>query len=437
MKNSTIIDIFTSRSVKHLSMMLSGNIFAAIFGFLTILLISRELSVSDFGLFNLTISYMVILARFSAFGTEIPLIKYCSSYLAAGKNEEAGQVVVTSLYIRTAVSLTIAFFSFNSAGLLSIRLFNYPELVPLVKLSSFGIITISMFSFLRAVFHAYQEFRKSVMLQLLTDLGKFSGALIMIFMLDVFNLFNAIGVFVIIPLLGIVPGFVVVNRLPFAFKGPTRILLNQILTYSKWRFISSLCGTVLQYVGVFMLGMMSNSEAVGVYGLAVNLTLIFPIVTYSLVTVLLPKASRFRDVVQFSNYINISLKISIYAGISVMPLLLVSSKLIPFFFGIKYIDSIPVFNWLLIGAVLQVINTTVHVALFSMNKPGIVALADVLSLIGMIGGCYYLIPSYGTIAPAITLVALNGIRTLVIYVYTSRFIREGNIEFEEDLTLPT
>ena len=432
MKNSNIVDIITSRSAKLLSLVLSGNILAAGLGFLAVLLISRELSVSDFGLFNLAVSYMVIAARCAVLGTEVPLIKYYSSYISAGKNDEAGHVVRTILNIRVVSSLVIAGFTFSSAELISTRIFHYPELVPLMRLSSLGILSISLFSYIRNVFHAYQEFRKSVIFQLLNDLGKFLSAAVLIFMLSDLTTFKAVAIFALIPFFGLFPGLVNLRGVIFSLKRPVDNLLGQILSYGKWRFVSSVTGTILPYVGVFMLARMSSSEAVGIYGLAVNLTLIFPIIANSLVTVLLPKVSRFRAVDQFKNFMKASLKISLYIGIFIIPLLFVSNRLIPLFFGIKYLNSVPVFNWLLIGSVLQVINMTIRVVLYSRHKPEIVAVADVLSLILMFAGCYYLVPLYGTIAPAVTLVAVNGAVTLITYLYTSSHIHGGRIKFEEE-----
>ena len=145
MKNSNIVDLITSRTAKNITLVLSGNVVAAGMGFLAILLISREISVSDFGLFNLSISIMIIVSRLSSLGMNTPMVKFASAYLEVNKKAAAAQVIRTTLHVRLIASLVLAVITFSAAELISTKVFHYPELTSLIKLISSGILCVAIF----------------------------------------------------------------------------------------------------------------------------------------------------------------------------------------------------------------------------------------------------------------------------------------------------
>ena len=73
-----MINLVTSKLARHLTLVFTGNIFAAGLGFFAIVIVSRELTVSDFGLFNLARSTMLIAALIAGLGTDTSMIKFGS-----------------------------------------------------------------------------------------------------------------------------------------------------------------------------------------------------------------------------------------------------------------------------------------------------------------------------------------------------------------------
>ncbi|MDO8283299.1 MAG: oligosaccharide flippase family protein [Thermodesulfovibrionia bacterium] len=432
MKNSNIVNLVTSRSAKDLSLVITGNVSAAGLGFLAVLLISRELSVSDFGLFNMALSIMIIVSRLAELGMEAPIVKFTSSYLAANRAADADSVLRMAFRIRLATALIFAVLTFIAADMISTRLYDYPDLAPLIKLVSSGVLGIAVFGYIRSALHAYQLFRRSVMLQLLVDLAKFLAVAAMIFLFRGIDTFSAVSAFVFAPLLGVLLGFRELRGKLFPEKIVVKNLLSRFVSYSKWRFVSNICVTVLPYIGIFMIAKMADSKAAGIYGLAVNLTLIFPIITSSLVTVLLPRVSRFRQADEFRYYLKVALKVSLYIAIAALPMLFISDKIIPFFFGERYLETVPIFNWLLFSAIATATNGTIRVALFSIEKPNVVASVDTLKILLMASGCYILIPLFGTLAPAILALILNICAIFFTAVYVFRHISKGVIAVEEE-----
>ncbi len=172
MKVSHIIDLVTHRLTKHLTLVFTGNIFAAFLGFLAVLIISRQLTVSDFGLFNMAISAMLIASRLSGLGMDTAMIRFTSSYLGVKKTAEANQVLRATLLVKIISSFILAVIIFNTAELLATKVFHYSSLTPLLKLAAFGVLTIPTFNYLKSALYTYQLFMMGVILQILVDFGK-------------------------------------------------------------------------------------------------------------------------------------------------------------------------------------------------------------------------------------------------------------------------
>lgn len=416
--------------MKHITLVFAGNIFAAGLGFLTVLIISRELTVSDFGLFNMAIAAISITAHLSALGMDNTMIKFASSYLAIKRKAEADSVLKAIFLVRIIVSSLFAVTLFNIAELLSVKVFHHPGLTSLFKLAAFGGLAASLFNYLRSILYTHQLFKRSVTLQILVDFGKLFIVVVLIFYLKM-NVFTAVATFALIPLLGIVFEFRPLYHRFLFRKKPIKNLLNRLFSYGKWLFISNICRLILPYIGIFMISKMLSSEAAGIYGLALNLTYIFPIIIYSLQSVLLPKVSRFREMAQFEKYIKDSLRIACYMGMTVVPFFFFSHDIILFFFGSRYLDSIPIFNWLLLSYIILTTNTPIKVALYAMNKPYVVAIVDMVSLIAMVSGCYILITFLGILAPALLVLVINVSALAFLSLYTLKNIRRDTITFQD------
>ena len=427
------INLATSRLTKHLTLVFTGNLFAASLGFVAILMISRELSVSDFGLFNLAIPVILIAARLSDIGMDVSMTKFASSYLAANKTAEATQVLRVTFFVRVIICSIFTVIIYNLAGLLSITFFHDSSLVQLLKLSAFGIFITSMFNYLKSVLFTYQLFQRSVFLQILIDFTKLCAVIILVFSRRM-ETSSALAVFAFAPLAGLLLGFGLLRQKLISKRVPIQNLFNKLFSYSKWLFISKACNLTLPYVGIFLLAKMSSSKAAGIYGLALNLTYIFPIIIYSFRSVLLPEVSRFREIAQLERYVKGSLKISFCLGLAIIPILFFSKKIILLFFGARYLESVPIFNWLLLSYIVFIVNSTISLALHSLNRPHAIALIDLFKLTTMVFGCYFLIPSLGIAAPAILALIVNVIVLVFLTIYIFKLIGKeaNNITLQEE-----
>ena len=308
---------------------------------------------------------------------------------------------------------------FFVAPFLAKNVFHYPELTDLLRLTSLGILLVSLFNHLKAVLYSYRMFKKYVVILILVDLVKLSAALILTHRSKM-SAYSAVAIFSASPLLGVILGTWVIRKDFFTPLKHTKKIILHLLPSSKWIFLSDITKQVFPSIGTFMLVKMLDSKAAGIYGLALNLTYIFPILISSFNSVLLPEISRFQKISQFETYLKKSLKILMYMAAAAIIFSFFSGKFILFFFGRRYADSIIVFDWLIFSYLVAAGNSVLLCSiLYSLKKTRIVALADMTRLLAMVLGCFFLIPLLGATTPAILALILNiTIGTfLLLYVF--------------------
>jgi lipopolysaccharide exporter len=431
MKTLKFLLLFKSRLAGHLILMSAGNILCAGLAFLAILIISRSVSVSDFGLFNISLSVILLFQPLINFGMLGTMIKFVSSHLSRGQEDEAVHVVKAVLAIKVTLSLIMMALVFLLADALSQHVFHLPSLAPLLRMAAWGILFLSMFNYVKATLWAYKKFLSYVVIQFLTDAAKVL-TISVLFMISALTVFSAVSVFSLFPILGICLGFVYFRHVFSSKGGHTNKLYLRLFSFGKWLFLSNLGRRFFLYIGVILLARMLDSEAAGIYGLALNLTYIFPIIVATLTSVLLPEVSRFREKKQFTVYYWLSLKISAGFGIILVPVLFFAKDIILFFFGERYLDSIPIFVWLAMGFLFFAISHILCPILLALDKPHIVTYADLMSVCAMFVGCYLFIPYLGVLAPAITAFVVNMCAMVFLAIYTIRHIDKTDVFAEYD-----
>lgn len=406
------------RLTKDVALVFAGNIFCAFLGFLALLMISRTLSVAEFGLFNIAITFLTLASLFTSFGMDTSLTHFISLYSGRGKSAEAALFAKTALVFRALTAAMGAIFIFIFAPLIAHHLLKAHKLIYLLRLVALGIFFASLLNSLKPVLYGYRRFRDFIIMQLSVDVVKVLLAVSLLW-LYLLTPFTSILVFSLAPCIGIAVGLRMVRDI-FKAKGSTiKKVIFELLSYSKWIYASTLCSQLFNYIGIFMLTRISGVQSAGIYGLALNLTYIFPIVSTSLKSVLLPEVSRFTSVKQFESYIANSLKISLLISLPLLSLLIFSRYVIPFLFGQRYFASVTDFNWLLLGYVASIIAGNVQMPLYTLNKPHVLAAVSLFQMIAMFIGCFLLISRIGVHAPAILVCFINIAALLFLVIYTS------------------
>lgn len=414
---SEFSQISKSKTGKDSIVVLSGNIFGAGLGFLASVLITRTLGPTQFGIFSIAMTVMMIAAQFSDFGIGVSLVRFFS--LFHKKDESRSNLVLkVALKFELIVAALIFLIGFFSSEFLAIYVFKQPILSFPLRLAFIGAFGMAISAFFSAILQAKQSFKQFALVNLIIPAGKcvLVGILFLIYRL---NLLSALTATIILPFIAFIINFLIIPKGFLKAKGDENGSFKELFRFSKWILISVFCCMMIDRLNVLMLGYFKTPEEVGHYSAAYTFAFIFPLITGTITTVLFPKISAISQKDQLRKYVKKAIKFTVPIIFPVIILLFISRPLILFIYGPEYLSSATVFKIILCGFALTVIANPIGLAIYSLNKPEIPAYVNILQLILSFLGNLLLIPPYGAIGSAIVvlLVRLLGMTYMSIAVY--------------------
>jgi len=412
---SEVIQLSKSKIAKDSAIVLTGNILGAGLGFIATILIVRTLGPAQFGLFSVALAVMGIATQFSDFGIGTGLVRFASLYLHQDKLK-ADLMFKVSLKLKLIISVLVFLIGFFASESLAVHVFGKPELIFPLKLAFIGAFGASLVAYISATLQARQSFAKFAFVNLINPLGKLTliGLLFLTYKL---NLLSALTTVIILPFIAFLIGSLIIPRDFLRAKGDENKALHELFHFSKWILVSTFCVMIFNRLDVLMLGYFKSTEEVGYYSAAFNLAFAVSLVTGSLITVLLPKASTIVGSNALKNYIRKSLKYTSLIVFLMTPILVFSGPLILFLYGSQYRSSIIIFVILFAIRLLGVMTSPLGLVFYTLNKPQLSGYLNVMQLLGNFTGNYLMIPKYGAIGAALSTLIIYGLGSLYVGIY--------------------
>jgi O-antigen/teichoic acid export membrane protein len=239
--------------------------------------------------------------------------------------------------------------------------------------------------------------------------------------------------YLLVPILTFLLGVFFIPLKSFSWKSSTMEEKKKILHTSKWIYLSSLATAGYGQVDVLMVRSMLSPDSLAQLVGGQKLSALIPILTATLITVLLPKVSSkttkkelnyfFRKTLLFVPIVILVFLIGVFSADYIIPLLL----------GSKYQPSISVFKYYLIGYSLSLYITPTSLILYALNKEHLFIMMNIAQFFINIVGNYFLIQLMSADGAALT---SSLIRVIGLLFVLGVLFREGII-FYKDSTPPT
>ncbi|KGQ52459.1 hypothetical protein JL12_00910 [Gallibacterium anatis 10672-6] len=368
--------VLKSKTLKDLLKVFSGNVVSQGIAFLIIIIISRDLGPSEYGIFSSLIAIFTIGTQISDFGVSTSYVKYASENLS--KEDE---IFITIVIGKVIVSIfTISIFYLLS-GRLSEFFFGTRIYQDVIKIVAIGIFFHSLFLVVISHFQAKQNFLIFSCLNIVHNFLKLISIIIICITFSKeshlkYFIFSYVFCVSILILALVLKGIIYIkNMKKFEF-------IHFINTYKLgfWIFLSSMAVVIMMRLDIIMLQKMGSSSDVGYYSAAMNLAMIFPLITTSIVTTLLPKMESFLKNYTIQEYIIKVVSNIKYIIFILIIIEIISPYLIKNFFGEKYIESISVFQILLVAFVIGIIINPISLIMYSINKAYMLTLLNWIQL---------------------------------------------------------
>ncbi len=142
-----------SKILRDLFKVLSGNIIAQGIGFLTTIIISRDLGPQQYGIFSLLLAIFTIAVQISDFGISTSYVKYVSKNISKSK-----EIFFTVFISKIGLSLITGLAFFVMSEYISFFFFQTKDYAQVLQFISMAIMFHAFFSVIVAHYQAKQQF---------------------------------------------------------------------------------------------------------------------------------------------------------------------------------------------------------------------------------------------------------------------------------------
>ena len=390
------------------------------------ILSARALGPEEFGRFGMVMAVIMICGTFADAGLTYTAVKMIAERVTPGDGS-ALSTARTYFLLRLCTGVLVAALGVTLSAPIAAGVLGYPDLTPYLQLAFLTVAALSVSGYPGTVLVGLMQFGRLSAAGVLNALITLAG-IAALFLAGQLNLGTLVAWNVILPLISTIPAWFLIPREWLPWRGQSGINLprldrgmaREMLGFGKWVAISTL-GTMIALQGdLILLGRFSSPEVVGVYSVALALALRLDTLNQSLLTVLLPRASRLRGAADIRQYTRRVLPGSIALAAALGLVAFLAQPLIRLLYGVEYTASAGLFLALTLVVLFDLVTSSLFLVAFPLNKPRVLAVADWLrvGVLGLVG--WSLIPAFGGFGAVMARGAARLVGTIYTLVALSR-----------------
>ncbi|TKX62987.1 hypothetical protein EXE48_04310 [Halorubrum sp. ASP1] len=407
-----------------------ATIFGQGFGFLENILLTRAFSVENYGRISLGLTLVALAGPVLHLGLGLGAKRYIGEYITEDKPDKAYGTAILAIFVALFVGTVMGSVLYFFSNIISTRIFNDPEFIPLLKIFAGLVSLVSTLSVLSKTFQGWEKFGLAVCT------GKFGQAILRL---------SAVVVAVVVGLspntmiAGIVVGFalLVIGGVIILLRGlraraeGVEIPVKKLLVFSLPLLLSGFSARILSSADYLLLGVFRSTSSIALYRPAFLLGFSVSILFQALNRSYYPLAVRIRTTDSQLREDQMLATFLFWSLVLTMPIVVwtvtFSEELLSSLFQPRYAQSSNALAVIAISMLGSVIVGPVGTILEVYERARIVLytyiVASVLNIIVNI----LLIPKYGIFGAAVG----TGISLVLLNVMQFFFARQ-NLSFNYD-----
>ncbi len=280
-------------AVKGTTLIVAGMVGGHLLWFIIKILIVRNITVDELGLYSLTITIATVLSTLAALGTHMGTPRNISTFLGKNRPEDAKSLARASLHVNFISSMTAGVFLFLLSGLLARHVFYKPEIAMLLRIISVSIPLFSMSTVIGAILRGYGFVGHKVYY---TDIGYplYFLCILALLLLKGLTLHNVIYAFTL------ASAFMFISIASYEFKKvripplplTKGLHYKDLLTFSLPLMVAGISGLILNWTDTLMLGRYTPTESVGIYNISISLAKLMLFIFGAMGFVFMPMATE-------------------------------------------------------------------------------------------------------------------------------------------------
>ena len=420
---------YTKLAVKGAATILVISLIAAFLGYVVRVILARNLTIEDFGLFYAIFAFLSLIGLFKSLGFDKALAKFIPELLSKKDNDGIKSSIMYVTIIQLITNTIIIVLVYIFSDFLAASYFNSENASGILKLMA---IAFFIDSFMQVIKTAFQGFKKMVyfagidLIRMLLII-----AVILLGLNRGYGILSPVYAYIIVPiLLLMIFGFILTRKaFPDFFKSRFFVdkkLLKNISHYSIFILATTIGGTILGYTDIVMLTYFSGLTAVALYSVALPTSRILIYFPRAIAGVLLPVTSELWAKKKFGMIREGMESLYKYSIIIIVPLVFMmfsfSDLIIKVFFPLGYVEASLTLKILSIGMIFATL-TGISVNFFAgIGKPQISSLIIYTSALFNLVANFILIPIFGIVGAAITTTLSHFIAMVMGLIKTRKFI---------------
>ena len=420
---------YTKFAVKSTAIILVVSIFAAFMGYLVRVILARNLSVEEFGLFYAVFAFLGLLGIFKTLGFDRALAKFIPEFIHKEKNDFIKSSVIYAAFIQFATNSIIIIVVYLLSNFLAINFFNDIKAIIVLRLMA---IAFFIDSFMLILKFAFQGFKQMLYFSFI-DLIRMLLIVIITFVGLKLNygLLSPIIAYIAVPLILLfIFGWLFVHDVfPEFFKARfiiNKALIKKISHYSIFIMAITVGTMVLGYTDMIMLTYFLDLRSVALYSVALPTAKILFYFPIAIAAVLLPLASELWSKKRKEILREGLEALYKYSIVIILPLVLIifsfADILINIFFGKDYISATNATKILSIGMIFATLNSVSGNFFSGIGKPQITSkIVYIAAIFNFISNLIF-IPIMGINGAAITTTVSYFIMAIIGLINIKKFI---------------
>jgi O-antigen/teichoic acid export membrane protein len=414
-----LADWSLARPLRNVAILLAGNGVKLGLGFVASVLTYRALSPADAGRLTVVLSLVGLFSLLAEFGFRDAAVNYVAGAASLAEAQRvARSFLVAKMLFGTLAAVVLALL----AGWLLATWFPGTVAPNLLRLAALSLIAGGLLNYVQTLLEARQTFGALSLLSMAQAVVR-AAAIAFFYFTGRLALGPLIALEVVIPLAVLVYG---ARFLPPGFLSLRRPLFEHFETlwrFSRWIAVAAVASTIFLSLDVLLLGHFRPAAEVGVYGVALALLAKFEVVQNVVLTTAFPDACRYHTKPELRAYVWRTLRLTGLATLGFLCLLPFAGWLIELLYGAVYKAAAFPFILLLVGLMVGVNAQPAAFVLYPLNRPQWIAAGDVLQLVFCAAAGVWLIPLYGVLGAALTVLAtrvFGGLITLALVTWHLR-----------------
>ena len=378
-----------SKFIKTVIATLSTEVGIKALTFITTIIIVRNLSAADFGIYSLVISFSFTLCYLSSVGIPQSII-----YFVGKRTEELNIIFSTTLflYVFCGISVFVLGSIFKEYPLHSF-LKDVPReyFLPLLILYIFTLLDTFLLSLVRGL----KDFLLFNFRRLLTPACNLIGIVLLLVLSD-FRLRSCLLIFLTATIVSTIWTFWKVIPIGFLSSAIKWQPVNAFLRYGVKSYIQLIVGHFVYQIDIYIIAYLLGAKQVAYYTIAVGIASLLWFLPDTIGLVLFPTLASIHDETDIHSFTaRICRNNLLLVGIASILLGFIGKYLIEIFYGIEYLQSFYAMLLILPGIVGMSIYKILARNFSSRNRQQISIFAGAISLIMNIVLNFLWIPRYG------------------------------------------